>query len=95
MKPDSASSTPEIRRGSGTRRSTEKTAAASVEASDGAHEEGDLQVHAEQDVRRHRDDEHRHATPTVDSTAAGATDRLMPDHRVVMPPSTRMRTRAE
>ena len=36
LKPDSASSTPEICRGSGTRRSTENTAAASVEASTAA-----------------------------------------------------------
>ena len=95
LKPDSASSSPASRRGSGTRRSTEKTAAASVEDSDRADEQRDRPAKPETGgatpCRRRRPTP---ATPTVDRTAAGATTSLIRDQRVVSPPSARMRTRA-
>ena len=94
LKPDSASSTPEICRGSGTRRSTENTAAASVEASTAATRKAICQSHPRNKCAATPTTSTDTPTPTVASTAAGATDRRMPDHRVVIPPSTRMRTSA-
>ena len=94
LKPDSASSTPVICRGSGTRRSTENTAAASVEASTAATRKAICQSHESSRCAATPTTSTDTPTPTVASSAAGATDRRMPDHRVVMPPSMRMRTRA-
>ena len=55
LRPDSASSAPVIRRGSGTRRSTENTAAASVGRGDRAEQHRELPVEPEQVVRADRD----------------------------------------
>ena len=95
LKPDSASSIPVTRRGSGTRRSTENTAAASVEDSTAPTSSAFGQRQVQQEVRRHADDADRHERPRRStSTAAGATESRMPDHDVVRPPSARIRTRA-
>ncbi len=63
MNPDSASSSPATRRGRGTTRSTENTAAASVDDTIGAEEQRELPVHPEQQVRACGGDHHadRHA----------------------------------
>ena len=94
LKPDSASSMPDTRRGSGTRRSTENTAAASVEAStaptrsDTSHDQPSTTCAATATTATLT------ATPTVDSTAAGATAPRISGQCVVTPPSTRISTRA-
>ena len=77
LKPDSASSIPESRLGSGTLRSTAKTAAASVERDDGAHEQRDRPRQRQEARARPR----RRRAPTrrpraVESTAAGR-DRVL------------------
>ena len=56
LKPDSASSIPVIRRGSGTRRSTENTAAASVEDRIGADEQRGVPVEVQDEARGERHD---------------------------------------
>ena len=58
MNPDSASSRPATRRGNGTTRSTENTAAASVDGHDGAEQQRQLPVHPEQQVRPGGRDHH-------------------------------------
>ena len=94
LNPDSASSRPVSRRGSGTRRSTEHTAAASVEArtaptsSAMVHETLSTKCAASPTTATET------TTPRGDSSAAVAADRRMPSHEVVSPPSARIRTRA-
>ena len=60
LKPDSASSRPPSRGGSGTLRSTEKTAAESVGASTAPISSASCQPDVQQQVRGHADDAHRH-----------------------------------
>ena len=80
LKPDSASSIPASRRGSGTRRSTEKTAAASVEGEHGAEQQRQRPVQAEQEVGAEAPTTTTEtAVPTVASTR-GRGDRR-PDRR--------------
>ncbi len=94
LKPASASSMPDSRLGSGTLRSTAKTAAASVEvtmaptSSEIVHDSGRSVCAATATTTTET------ATPTVESSAAGATEPLMLSHDVVRPPSARMSTRA-
>ena len=83
-----------MRRGSGTRRRTENTAAASVDASTAATRKAICHDQSSSTCAATPTTSTETATPTVASTAAGATERRMPDHWVVIPPSTRMRTRA-
>ncbi len=95
LKPDSASSIPVIRWGSGTRRRTEKTAAASVEDRMAATSRAVFQSSRRTNRAASATTPTDTSTPTVESTAAGATERRMPDHRVLRPPSDRMRMSAE
>ncbi len=94
LKPDSASSIPDSRLGSGTLRRTAKTAAASVEVTmapmsrEIVHDNGSSVCAATATTSTDT------TTPSVESTAAGATESLMLPHDVVSPPSARMSTRA-
>lgn len=94
LKPDSASRMPLTDRGSGTLRSTEKTAAASVEdriaptSIDCCHGSPKAKSTAPATTSTET------TTPIVESAAAGPTLERMCSHEVVSPPSMRMSTSA-
>ena len=94
LKPDSASSTPVSRRGNGTRRSTEKTAAASVEVRTAPTSRATVQLTFKIRYAALPTTATETATPRVDRAAAGATDDRIEDHSVVRPPSARITTSA-
>ena len=95
LNPDSASSVPLSRRGRLTRRSTEKTAAASVgvrtaPTSSATGQETSSRIACAATPTTPTET----TTPTVDRAAAGPTAARIEDQLVVMPPSARITTRA-
>ena len=92
LKPDSASSRLVSRRGRGTLRSTEKTAAASVELRTAPTSSAETQSRSRTNLAATPTTPTDTMTPTVESRAAGATDGLMCFHEVESPPSARIRT---
>ena len=90
LKPDSASSMPARRRGSGTTRSTENTAAASVEASTAPSRNACTHSTPSRRWAPTATTTTDTAVPTVASTPAGATADRIVDQRVVSPPSARI-----
>ena len=94
LKPDSASSMPLTRRGSGTLRSTAKTAAASVEARIAPMSRAVFHGMCRTKWAARATTPMETSAPTVASAAAGASEPLIVSHFVVTPPSVRMRTRA-
>jgi hypothetical protein len=95
LKPDSASRIPTARLGSGSARSTENTAAASVEVTAAASSRPTGQLSPSSRWAAVPATATDTATPRVDSTAAGATAGRIVRQRVVSPPSARIRTSAQ
>ena len=94
LKPDSASRIPDRREGSGRRRSTEKTAAASVGASTAPSRVAMRQSAPISQCAVAATTTMLTAVPTVASAIAAGTPARTSDQRVVMPPSARIRTSA-
>ena len=90
LKPDSASSRPASRRGNGSTRSTEKTAAASVEDTMAPSSSASCQSIRSSRCAPTAVITVLITTPTVASAAAGASTLRMSANLVVRPPSTRM-----
>ena len=90
LKPDSASSRPAMRRGSGSARSTANTAAASVEDTTAPISSDTCQSKPRNRCAPRAVTSALTPTPTVASTPAGASTVLMSPQLVVRPPSIRM-----
>ncbi len=94
LKPDSASSRPPRRGGSGTLRSTEKTAAESVGASTAPISSASCQPTSSSRCAAMPTTPTDTAVPIVASAAAAGTTERMLSHGVVRPPSARITTSA-
>ena len=90
LNPDSASSSPASRLGSGTTRSTENTAAASVTETIAPRSSASCQFIPSRRCAPAAVIAMLTATPTVASIPAGASTRRMSENRVVRPPSIKM-----
>ena len=94
LNPDSASSRPASRGGRGARRSTEKSAAASVEETTAPRSIPVSQSTSSSQWAEVPMTTTETAVPSVASSPAGAIAVLTDDQRVVSPPSARMTTSA-
>jgi hypothetical protein len=94
LSPDSSSSVATIRRGSASRRSVAKTAAASVELTTAPTSSANPQVKPSSHTPSTATTTTLTTTPTVASATPGPAARRTSDHRVVNPPSARITTSA-